>query len=373
MSSKNIIGKRRRKADQFENETSNDVGKSLPIPISLGKPSLRRRLEDYYSLVSPDVTANEKKWRSKFDLIYDKYGGSVEKEASLARKLTKKYGTIVRLKLTSGPGDSARTRNSASMNNFKKKSSENLREESWYDMSSSQHKSGVVSFLSSRFDPVATLAAPPAQVLHSNPFVEQASFLDNIDKFRLYLPACDPLKREKIQRVLKNKQATASGGAKTDQMKKKIPVFTAMTAHYENSGPFQLLHSIHVRRERVKVMVRYVDCIRGTLTGYLLAFDKHMNMLLRDVDEEYTSRVTKKFEGMGFSKNELELKRRIACMCKKGNGDASNLGQAQIKVGHRHLPQILVRGDNVVTIWRASKERQSKSLCSIQVTGVSGK
>jgi hypothetical protein len=46
----------------------------MPIPINTGKLSLRRRLEDYYSLIAPDVISKESDWRRKYELIYDKYG-----------------------------------------------------------------------------------------------------------------------------------------------------------------------------------------------------------------------------------------------------------------------------------------------------------
>ena len=97
----------------------------------------------------------------------------------------------------------------------------------------------------------------------------------------------------------------------TSDMRVKVPVLTALISTFENSGPLSLLHSIHVKRQRIRVMIRYVDCIRGTLTGYLLAFDKHMNMILRDVDEVYSGRVTKAYDGMGLSKSELEYQRRL--------------------------------------------------------------
>jgi Small nuclear ribonucleoprotein (snRNP) homolog len=146
----------------------------------------------------------------------------------------------------------------------------------------------------------------------------------------------------------------------TEKMRNKIPVFTAMAAKYEQSGPLSLLHSIHVKRQRVRVTIRYVDCMRGILTGYLIAFDKHMNMLLRDVDEVYTSRITKVLEGEDMTKSELELERRKCieyAMVKEKTSSCFAVNR-RVKVGKRHLPQILVRGDNVVSIWRADTEKQ---------------
>ena len=68
--------------------------------MSLGKPSLRLRLEAYYSLISPDVIADGAAWRKRFGQIYDKYGGTAGGERALATKLAKKYGGRVRLLLT---------------------------------------------------------------------------------------------------------------------------------------------------------------------------------------------------------------------------------------------------------------------------------
>jgi hypothetical protein len=69
------------------------------IPVSLGKPSLRLRLEAYYKLIAPDQIANFTEWRTRVDQIWDKFGGSHEGEKKLATKLAKKYGSNVRLEL----------------------------------------------------------------------------------------------------------------------------------------------------------------------------------------------------------------------------------------------------------------------------------
>ena len=50
------------------------------IPLSLGKASLRMRLEAYYSLIAPDTLSNRTEWLRKYDQIYEKVG-----QAYLAR------------------------------------------------------------------------------------------------------------------------------------------------------------------------------------------------------------------------------------------------------------------------------------------------
>ena len=42
------------------------------IPLSLGKASLRIRLEAYYSLISPDTLSDQTVWLRKYDQIYEK-------------------------------------------------------------------------------------------------------------------------------------------------------------------------------------------------------------------------------------------------------------------------------------------------------------
>ena len=335
---------------------------AMQIPISTGKPSLRRRLEDYYSLIAPDTISNEAGWRRKFELIYDKYGGTTEKELALARKLAKKYGITVRLKLTTNESNSTGKNRSPHIVPSVEQRNVNVRAEEYYTISSSQEGSGILEFTSDKFDPHAALHASNFKLVAANPFAASAPLLNYVDQFRTLLPFCDPQRREPVQRShrKRNQSADNEQSVKTENMKNKIPVFTSLAAQYENSGPLSLLHSIHVQRQRVRVMVRYVDCIRGTLTGYLIAFDKHMNLLLRDVDEVYTSRLTKVIEDADLSKSELELERRkcTEVASKRGNGDAKPHNH-RVKVGKRHMHQLLVRGDNVVSIWKAGDDRPS--------------
>lgn len=47
-----------------------------------------------------------------------------------------------------------------------------------------------------------------------------------------------------------------------------------------------LLCSFHARRLRIFISIRASHSMRSVLSGYLLAFDKHWNLILHDVEEE---------------------------------------------------------------------------------------
>mmetsp|Transcript_27400 Transcript_27400/g.60674 ORF Transcript_27400/g.60674 Transcript_27400/m.60674 type:complete len:89 (+) Transcript_27400:1-267(+) len=80
-------------------------------------------------------------------------------------------------------------------------------------------------------------------------------------------------------------------------------------------------------RVRVRIIIRRNKCLRGSMDAYVKAFDKHFNMLLSDVDEQYIVNQHKK-KGMvrGSFRNPNSVLRR-------------------------HLPQLLLRGDTVVSVF----------------------
>jgi small nuclear ribonucleoprotein (snRNP)-like protein len=140
----------------------------------------------------------------------------------------------------------------------------------------------------------------------------------------------------------------------------------ANACHDQNKGPFTFLYRMMTNRCRVRVVIRYVNCIRGTLTGYLLAFDKHMNMILRDVDEVYTPRYNDEAEE-GLANVEREMHRRQQAIRGERRSKAEAAASTSLSllegslwsVRQRHLPQLLVRGDNVVTVYRAESEQST--------------
>ena len=343
-------GKMHSNNQQPNKKMKSNLHQSISVnPHSLGRKSLRQRLEAYYSLISPDALSDQAEWDRKFDLIYEKYGGTEKGEKALATKLCKKYGTAVRLRLITKDGDSSKAANEVS--NVAKK------EESWYNLSQNQRNSGVIDFISVNFDPDAALACNSSKIHEMHPFVQNAPILDNVSKFVSYLPECDPL-----YRISNRINAQKRNNSPTNKKPRKLPIFTSIASKYENNGPLSLLYNTHIKKQRIRIMIRYNDCIRSTLTGYLLAFDKHMNMILRDVDEVYTSRVTKAFHDKDYTKSELEYKRRTCIVdgsVKRDSRSNDKIGEPKLIVKQRHFHQLLVRGDNVVMVWRSSTERSA--------------
>jgi small nuclear ribonucleoprotein (snRNP)-like protein len=172
--------------------------------------------------------------------------------------------------------------------------------------------------------------------------------------------------------------------------------FRGLADPLEN-GPLSVLHQAVVQRQRIRVLIRYVDGIRGTTTGFVVAFDKHFNLLLRDVEEVYSRRLApNRTSGprchsdphpngvLAFMSNlEVELLRRrrmgIAAATTTATATAAAADTARVEaegastdadasrsesfptwsVRRRHMKQVLVRGDNVVLLYRADDERSS--------------
>lgn len=356
---------------------SGEGARKSPPPVSLGKPSLRHRLESYYSLVSPPSIADPAKWRSNFESIYEKYGGSVDGETKLARKLAKKYGGRVMLLVAPPHRSTAKRGVGDGGSSLPAGRGEGKRDESHYELDEGRRGSLVLDFASPAFDQIHALRAPEAEVIEANPssFASRdgaTQRLDNIHKFPALLPACDPLHFTPKARPLASHSNVDVPEKKPgprnadDSVPKKMSLFQSLSSRYESpkSGPLSLLYSILATRSRVRVMVRYVDCIRGVLTGQLVAFDKHFNMIIRDADEVYTGRVTRHAESVeaagGLHGNDggtvvgpwkagLEARRRGV----GGSGGG-------LRAKQRYFHQMLIRGDNVVMVWRADSERSAQ-------------
>jgi len=357
------------------------------IPLSLGKASLRIRLEAYYSLISPDTLSNRTVWLRKYDQIYEKYGGTHQGERKLASKLAKKYGIAVRLLLVTATGEAARkTNNLATLTETTNEGpNEPKRDELWYRLRPEEVGSGVVDALSSEFDPFKALTrASGEDISRANPWMEGSSILDNVGKFAELLPEDDPLHRDSHHQLQLRKassktlgtmmhmslpvESSSTGNKDSKKRPRNTPHPFEVIASHLDSGPHSLLFRLREERKRVKIVVRYVNMVRGTLSGTLIAFDKHMNMILRDVEEVYSPRLVDQENLKSNLDLELERRRRIRASTEAKSGDESlfdNSGQQHQlaqqpgtwNVRTRQMKQLMVRGDMVVSIYEADKEQ----------------
>jgi len=107
---------------------------------------------------------------------------------------------------------------------------------------------------------------------------------------------------------------------------------------------------------RVKVLTRKLNGVRGTCTGVLIAFDKHWNLAMADVDETYSRPRNRK--------PEYDNGKKIPVKNQDKDIDDTFLpveraGESVIRVlktrrntqqCQRHVPQLVLRGEQVILI-----------------------
>lgn len=138
-----VISPHHKQNEAHKNTNLKVAAMSSGVPVSLGKPSLRLRLEAYYSLIDPKRLQDGKKWREVYEEIWKKYGGSYGGERKLSLKLAMKYGSRVKLLLAEAMDSNHQNTKSPSF------------DESWYAVP--PKKSGVIEFCSVQFDAVCLL------------------------------------------------------------------------------------------------------------------------------------------------------------------------------------------------------------------------
>ncbi len=103
-----------------------------------------------------------------------------------------------------------------------------------------------------------------------------------------------------------------------------------------------VLRRCFLEKRRIVVMIRRVNSIRGTCSGFLKAFDKHMNLVLLDVTELF-------LPFHQYRRFQLE------------NSDKLETGAVfrDRKLTHRQFSkQLFIRGDNVVMIYEEPARRK---------------
>lgn len=126
----------------------------------------------------------------------------------------------------------------------------------------------------------------------------------------------------------------------------------------ENSvGPIELLKKFKKDHTRVKVYTRKEHGIRGFMTGFIIAFDKHFNIALVDCVETWNRR---KFK---YSENNVANLGQPEDCSKLLNSMGIKVPELSVKSLDRKnvectrkISQIVIRGEEVVLVGEDKKE-----------------
>ena len=167
------------------------------------------------------------------------------------------------------------------------------------------------------------------------------------------------------------KAVSAGDDALKTPRRQKPPknVLTFMQKTSDKGGPMALLARCVQEQTRVKVMVRGVDRIRGHVTGFLVAFDKHWNMALVDAEETFRrmrrvksppvaeAQVIKDMKSMRLSAGSVNKSKRGSSAAVKTRDTIVGYSTVHViekkrksDICKRHIPQILLRGEHVASV-----------------------
>jgi small nuclear ribonucleoprotein (snRNP)-like protein len=117
-------------------------------------------------------------------------------------------------------------------------------------------------------------------------------------------------------------------------------------------GPLAVLAKWHAAQQRIYVVTRHASGIRGRAVGTLVGYDKHLNLLLKDVEETYTVIVKVQRVKQQVVQQQQQQQQQQG----ESTGQQAPVVRTRSrwcrKQQHRHrqLDQILLKGDSIVLV-----------------------
>lgn len=225
---------------------------------------------------------------------------------------------------------------------------------------------------SASFDPMALLYAPTSTLLSTGSGLSaelaRAPTLNNLSQFESLQAgktSADPMKKpippDKKDEPVACRQFLPEQMPTPIDRKDRPNLLKYMNERHH--GPMSVLREWVQRECRVRVFLRGRTQIRGSTTGFLVAFDKHWNLCLVDVDEEYRRKRHRKATA-GIPEEQLQ-RLSIGSERAKMKSDSEpvkkveQVGLSLVQVVkcrrktetcRRHVAQVVVRGEHVVSV-----------------------
>ncbi|CAI5731150.1 unnamed protein product [Hyaloperonospora brassicae] len=176
--------------------------------------------------------------------------------------------------------------------------------------------------------------------------------LDNIQKCRHLLPESDPNRKALVR--LQKSRPSAVAKEKEAACIKRMGESAAAPSLFEQladtylDGPFRVLRRCFLERTKVFVVLRRVNSVRGTCHGFLKAFDKHLNLVMLDVTQEFVPHFTHE---KVLRQVQEGTRTTSDAVFSAANGRRNRRVFAGAGGTRRvYVKQLFIRGDNVVSV-----------------------
>lgn len=139
---------------------------------------------------------------------------------------------------------------------------------------------------SSAFDPLRALYAESLPINESS-----VRAFNNVAEFENFLKNPDMVRDKRAVEASASASSAAADGASNPAAaaKHRREVKNVLTRMENVQGPLSFLRRCVNERLRVCVVTRNYRRLRGSCRGYIVAFDKHWNLAMIDVDEEFNN------------------------------------------------------------------------------------
>lgn len=120
-------------------------------------------------------------------------------------------------------------------------------------------------------------------------------------------------------------------------------------------GPLAMLRDCMRQGRRIKVHTRSEHGLRGFVTGFLISFDKHWNILLRDVHETWKKRKYK-YDENKFCGEPSDCSKRLKQLgITLPLTKVKSLNRKNVELS-RNISQLLIRGEQVVIVFALKED-----------------